>query len=70
MGRAWYLPARGLCPTTQTITGYVVPLGRGCTPKAGQLLPPARLSPVAGGGGSSEPGGGPCKGTPKAKGKC
>ena len=65
-GRAWDLPARGLRPTTQTIRGYVVPLGRACTPKAGRLLPPARLSPVPRCGGSSEPRG-PCKGTPRPR---
>lgn len=46
MGTAGDLPARGLCPR-----GYVVPLGRGCTPNPGRLLPPVRLKPCAQGSG-------------------
>lgn len=40
----WQSSARGLCPTTKPIRGCVVPLGRGCTPKAAWLHPPARLN--------------------------
>ena len=59
----------GFLITTQTIRGYMVPLARGCTPKRGWLLPPARLSPMARVGAAPSLGR-PRKGTPKAKGKC